>query len=33
MMAVANKSETDVRSKPRRFWWARGHPLEFDKKT
>jgi hypothetical protein len=28
MTAVANKSEEEVRNKPRRFWWAKGHPPE-----
>jgi len=28
MTAVANKSVEEVRTKPRRFWWAKGHPPE-----
>ena len=28
MTAIANKSEEDARTKPRRFWWAKGHPPE-----
>jgi hypothetical protein len=28
MTAVANKREEEVRAKPRRFWWAKGHPPE-----
>lgn len=25
---TAEASEKEIRAKPRRFWWARGHPSE-----
>jgi len=28
MTAVTNKREEEVRAKPRKFWWAKGHPPE-----
>jgi len=36
MTAVTNNREEEVRTKPRRFWWAKGHPPEWqlsDKRT
>jgi hypothetical protein len=28
MTAIAKKSEEEIRTKRRRFWWAKGHPPE-----